>query len=85
MNLSCGDECRGKLGCGNHSCMSVCHEGDCAPCEVVEEAMCYCGKVRKGVECGSGIEEESVLEGEERWVGRFECENECGRRVSSQI
>ncbi|XP_017784292.1 PREDICTED: protein shuttle craft [Nicrophorus vespilloides] len=41
----CGDVCGKKLGCGNHSCERLCHEGDCESCELDPRIVksCPCG------------------------------------------
>ena len=42
----CGAPCGRRLDCDNHSCDAVCHEGDCAPCQMTPERVvaCPCGK-----------------------------------------
>ncbi|KAH9928987.1 hypothetical protein B0H21DRAFT_837372 [Amylocystis lapponica] len=80
--LSCGQRCGKLLGCGNHACEAVCHEGPCAPCAVREGARCYCGREDRGIGCGEGEERMCVIvkDGKEtRWVGRFACESTCDR------
>ncbi|KII84629.1 hypothetical protein PLICRDRAFT_117694 [Plicaturopsis crispa FD-325 SS-3] len=79
-DLSCHRVCGRKLGCGNHSCTQVCHPGPCAPCDVTERAKCYCGKVERQVGCGDGEEKPCQISGQ-KWLGRFQCENECERCV----
>ena len=82
--MTCHQFCEKKLNCGNHVCQAICHPGKCSPCPVREKARCYCGKVEKGLGCGEGEEKEcvSVRDGkEEKWVGRFACEETCERCV----
>lgn len=45
-SYSCGGECDKVLDCGNHRCMSTCHDGHCVPCLRVPERQlrCACGK-----------------------------------------
>ncbi|KAH9918761.1 uncharacterized protein BXZ73DRAFT_52831 [Epithele typhae] len=80
--LTCGQTCGRKLGCGNHPCQDVCHSGKCAPCPVRDKARCYCGKEEQELACGEGEEKESVVatvEGVEQWVGRYTCKGLCNR------
>ncbi|TBU61184.1 hypothetical protein BD310DRAFT_1037442 [Dichomitus squalens] len=80
--LSCHQFCERKLSCGNHVCQEICHPGKCSPCLVRETARCYCGKVEKDLGCGEGEDKECavVRDGqEEKWVGRFACEETCDR------
>lgn len=47
---------------------------------------CYCGKAEKELRCGEGEEKVSIVREdgrEEKWTGRFQCENECNQYVSS--
>ncbi|KAI0042826.1 hypothetical protein FA95DRAFT_1499565 [Auriscalpium vulgare] len=81
-NLSCGNGCRKMLSCSNHACQDVCHPGECTPCTVREVVRCWCGKEEKELACGEGEVKESVLlDGgvENRWSGRFACDNPCDR------
>ena len=85
---SCGKVCGRKLGCGNHTCLSICHDGPCISCSVTVTAQCYCGKDERELGCGEGVEKVSVVvEGgeERRWTGRFECEDKCDRYVAYTI
>ncbi|KAI9063381.1 hypothetical protein FKP32DRAFT_707113 [Trametes sanguinea] len=80
--LSCGQTCARMLNCGNHRCQDVCHPGRCKPCPVRESVKCYCGKEEREMGCGEGEARECrvVQDGhEEKWVGRFACENICNR------
>ncbi len=38
----CNKVCGKVLPCKTHSCMEVCHSGDCKPCLIVQN--CFCGK-----------------------------------------
>jgi transcriptional repressor NF-X1 len=83
-DLSCSEVCDRQLGCGNHTCQQVCHAGDCEPCSVREMARCYCGRVEREVPCGEGEVKECALgayggQDEQKWLGRFCCENVCNR------
>ncbi|KAI0037225.1 hypothetical protein K488DRAFT_39490 [Vararia minispora EC-137] len=82
IDLSCGAKCGRRLTCGNHFCQDVCHDGDCAACPVRDAARCWCGKEERYMACGQGEEKECVVmkDGvEERWTGKFACENTCDR------
>lgn len=76
---SCGGVCGRKLGCGNHSCGDMCHQGECKKCEVKDLVRCYCGKEEKEVPCGEGEGKECFVDGENAWTGRFQCDNKCDR------
>ena len=45
-SYSCEDVCGKVLGCGNHSCDRICHEGECEGCErdVDSITTCPCGR-----------------------------------------
>ncbi|KAF8067912.1 hypothetical protein FPV67DRAFT_1626152 [Lyophyllum atratum] len=76
-DLSCGSVCRRKLGCGNHVCEEVCHEGPCAACLVREEVKCWCGSSTKEIGCGEGEEIRCVNKEGNSWAGRYGCEVSC--------
>lgn len=78
MPLACGAICKRKLQCGNHECEQPCHPGDCLPCEEVSKSKCYCGRAEKNLNCGDGTLRE-CSDGQERWTGRFSCEEVCAR------
>ena len=81
---TCGRECGRPLSCRNHACPELCHDGECPPCSVTEQARCWCGKVRKLLACGEGdVKESNILtvDGEESWTGKFGCEELCKRSV----
>ncbi|EKM57230.1 uncharacterized protein PHACADRAFT_142441 [Phanerochaete carnosa HHB-10118-sp] len=85
---SCGQVCGKRLGCDNHACEAVCHDGPCAPCTVKASAQCYCGKEERELGCGEGAEKFSVVleDGlERRWIGLFECGNVCDRSFDCGI
>ncbi|KAK3604749.1 hypothetical protein CHS0354_017856 [Potamilus streckersoni] len=45
-SYSCGDICDRPLGCGNHRCEAVCHDGECNQCPLLPALVthCPCGK-----------------------------------------
>ena len=80
--LSCGQVCGRRLGCGNHTCQDICHTGKCSPCQIREKARCYCGKEERELSCGEGQEKQCVVasvDGLEQWTGQFACEGICNR------
>jgi transcriptional repressor NF-X1 len=82
---SCGRKCGKPLSCRNHVCPELCHDGECPPCSVTEEARCWCGKERKSLDCGAGDAKECNIltaDGEESWTGKFGCDKPCERSVS---
>eukprot|EP01117_Protostelium_nocturnum_P015566 TRINITY_DN6052_c0_g4_i4.p1 TRINITY_DN6052_c0_g4~~TRINITY_DN6052_c0_g4_i4.p1 ORF type:complete len:1098 (+),score=309.46 TRINITY_DN6052_c0_g4_i4:146-3439(+) len=71
---SCGEKCGKLLSCGLHRCSQVCHDGQCAPCEVPEQQRCYCGKKEEVRNCGSG--RVSTFNGRK---AHFSCAQLCDR------
>lgn len=45
-------KCSRMLGCRNHKCPSVCHQGSCYPCPLMVEVRCHCGSTSISVPCG---------------------------------
>ncbi|KAI0264607.1 hypothetical protein BC834DRAFT_244398 [Gloeopeniophorella convolvens] len=81
-NRSCGRKCEKPLSCRNHVCQDVCHDGDCAPCPIKVLSRCWCGKVQKELGCGEGDERDCrarAADGEDVWVGKFDCGSKCER------
>ncbi|KAG0015747.1 FKBP12-associated protein [Entomortierella chlamydospora] len=73
---SCNQVCGELLGCGKHSCSSVCHPGLCSPCEEEQVQKCYCGKHERMARCGDGIPKATLIDGEEQ-TGYYECKYIC--------
>uniref|UniRef100_A0A8C5DGY7 NF-X1-type zinc finger protein NFXL1-like n=1 Tax=Gouania willdenowi TaxID=441366 RepID=A0A8C5DGY7_GOUWI len=48
----CDQSCGRTLGCRNHKCPSVCHQGSCYPCTQTVELRCPCGSAVLSVPCG---------------------------------
>uniref|UniRef100_A0A1A8L692 Nuclear transcription factor, X-box binding-like 1 n=1 Tax=Nothobranchius pienaari TaxID=704102 RepID=A0A1A8L692_9TELE len=44
--------CGRTLGCRNHKCPSICHQGSCYPCPETVEVTCTCGFTVLTVPCG---------------------------------
>ncbi|ESN99996.1 hypothetical protein HELRODRAFT_83646, partial [Helobdella robusta] len=56
-SYSCGQQCNKLLDCGNHKCLSICHDGPCDTCKLVPTLVthCPCGKTQLGdIKCESG-------------------------------
>lgn len=84
-DLSCHQACGKLLNCGKHTCEKECHEGDCGECGVREMGRCWCGKKEEERKCGDQEIECAVFEDgrERKWIGRFVCNEICGRSVFS--
>ncbi|KAF9914907.1 FKBP12-associated protein [Lobosporangium transversale] len=78
---SCNKVCDELLGCGKHTCSSVCHPGLCPPCEEVEEQQCYCGKHQRQARCGDGEPRTSIVDGKDV-TGFYGCEETCNRPLA---
>ncbi|KAJ6608304.1 hypothetical protein B0H10DRAFT_528771 [Mycena sp. CBHHK59/15] len=81
-DVSCGAVCGRPFACGSHICQRECHTDECAPCAVREIARCWCGKETREVACGAGDAVPCSDGGSKDWVGRFACEEPCGRLFS---
>ena len=46
----CPQRCEKPLSCG-HECQSLCHHGDCPPCELLIDAPCRCGSSTRKTPC----------------------------------
>lgn len=83
LDLSCGQICRKPLTCGNHLCDSICHDGPCGDCSIVELSKCYCGKSERTLKCGEGTPKECRIRGEngsvDQWTGAYVCDKTCSR------
>jgi len=64
---SCGQVCAQDLGCKTHTCPSVCHPGDCKPCDRTSVQSCECRKTREPRACSSPD---------------FKCGTPCGAMLS---
>ena len=49
----CDKKCDIKLNCGLHNCETVCHSGDCGPCQIDVEQTCFSHGTKRFVKCGS--------------------------------
>ena len=64
----CESVCGKRLACKIHSCENRCHEGECSPCNKVQNVSCECGLTHKDVTCSE------LLEMEDR---SFKCNSIC--------
>ena len=48
----CDKICGKTLSCGKHKCSSLCHMGECYPCDLKAEVKCRCGNTVRSVPCG---------------------------------
>ncbi|XP_041971572.1 NF-X1-type zinc finger protein NFXL1 [Aricia agestis] len=64
---SCGSQCKKILQCNSHRCESICHEGDCPPCNYTSEQSCQCGSQKEKRPCNDLV---------------WHCEKKCGREFS---
>ncbi|XP_036378386.1 transcriptional repressor NF-X1 isoform X2 [Megalops cyprinoides] len=70
--IHCGTVCGAPLSCGEHSCAQVCHSGNCQPCQLLTQQVCYCGVVSREVPCGT---DRGSFDG----FGHFSCPKLCGK------
>ncbi|KAF8979031.1 FKBP12-associated protein [Entomortierella lignicola] len=78
---SCKQVCGELLGCGKHSCSSICHPGLCSPCDKKQPQKCYCGKHERMALCGEGVPKSTLIDGEQS-IGYYECKNVCKRPLA---
>lgn len=62
---SCGNICGKQRECG-HKCRSICHEGDCGECDVLQDVACFCGQTKEQLPCG---------------LPGFSCGTPCGKQL----
>ncbi|XP_062850075.1 transcriptional repressor NF-X1 isoform X2 [Trichomycterus rosablanca] len=75
--LRCEQVCGAQLNCAEHSCSEICHQGQCQPCQVRVQQVCYCGVVHREVACGTDREN---FDGS----GHFSCHKPCGKMLECQ-
>lgn len=68
--LRCDSVCGLMLNCGKHTCAQVCHSGNCEPCQIQVDQVCYCGVSSRKVLCGT---DKDGFDG----TGHFSCEKVC--------
>ncbi|XP_011297749.1 protein shuttle craft [Fopius arisanus] len=67
--VTCEEICGKFLNCGVHQCERKCHHEPCGDCQRKVHQVCYCGKVKREVECVKGT------------PGVFCCEESCGKML----
>ncbi|KAF5899023.1 transcriptional repressor NF-X1-like, partial [Clarias magur] len=72
--LRCDQECRAQLNCKQHCCTQICHQGQCQPCQLSLQQVCYCGVVHREVACGT---DQESFDGS----GYFSCHKPCGKML----
>ncbi|KAF9431022.1 FKBP12-associated protein [Entomortierella beljakovae] len=78
---SCNRVCGELLGCGKHSCDSICHPGLCPPCKEEQAQLCYCGKHERNALCGDGELRTTIIDGEMK-TGYYDCMSICHRPLA---
>lgn len=81
----CGQICQKLLPCGNHVCQSMCHMGDCPPCEVLVDQKCRCKSSSQKMPCHKALALERgsrATAGEENEDELFLCNRKCGKKKS---
>ncbi|XP_014772945.1 transcriptional repressor NF-X1 [Octopus bimaculoides] len=58
--FQCEEVCGKPFTCAVHSCLKVCHSGDCGDCEVVMKQKCFCKKNERLLECIKNSAEDST-------------------------
>ncbi|TSL34566.1 MAM and LDL-receptor class A domain-containing protein 1 [Bagarius yarrelli] len=72
--LRCDQECGAQLNCSEHCCTQICHQGQCQPCQLRVQQVCYCGVVQREVACGT---DRDSFNG----YGYFTCHKPCGKML----
>ncbi|KYO26224.1 transcriptional repressor NF-X1 isoform C [Alligator mississippiensis] len=73
--IHCSNVCGNTLNCRKHNCTQVCHAGECPPCQLTIQQVCYCGSSFRDVLCGTN---EEFSDG----FGNFSCQKMCGRKLN---
>ncbi|KAI4886983.1 hypothetical protein NFI96_023477 [Prochilodus magdalenae] len=76
-SLRCEQVCGALLNCAEHSCSQICHQGQCQPCQLRVQQVCFCGVVHREVPCGT---DRSSFDG----TGHFSCNKQCGKMLECQ-
>lgn len=75
--LQCDKVCGAFLNCAKHTCTQVCHSGECQPCQLQVQQVCYCGVTTRKVLCGT---DKDGFDGS----GHFSCEKLCGKMLNCE-
>lgn len=74
--FSCHVVCGRRLECG-HACESICHEGECPPCDKVGAFRCACGAEERRLPCSERAFHCERVCGKPLGCGRHKCEKAC--------
>ncbi|PNJ81927.1 NFX1 isoform 5 [Pongo abelii] len=72
VSVHCSNPCENILNCGQHQCAELCHGGQCQPCQIILNQVCYCGSTSRDVLCGTDV-------GKSDGFGDFSCLKICGK------
>uniref|UniRef100_A0A8C2QD12 Transcriptional repressor NF-X1 n=1 Tax=Cricetulus griseus TaxID=10029 RepID=A0A8C2QD12_CRIGR len=72
VSVHCSNPCENILNCGQHRCAELCHGGQCQPCGIILNQVCYCGSTSRDVLCGTDV-------GKSDGFGDFSCLKICGK------
>uniref|UniRef100_A0A2K6V2K0 Transcriptional repressor NF-X1 n=1 Tax=Saimiri boliviensis boliviensis TaxID=39432 RepID=A0A2K6V2K0_SAIBB len=72
VSVHCSNPCENILNCGQHHCAELCHGGQCQPCQIILNQVCYCGSTSRDVLCGTDV-------GKSDGFGDFSCLKICGK------
>ncbi|XP_038626247.1 transcriptional repressor NF-X1 [Tachyglossus aculeatus] len=72
--IHCSNVCGSPLNCGQHSCAELCHGGQCQPCQLILQQVCYCGSTSQDVLCGTNTKPSDGF-------GDFSCLKICGKAL----
>ncbi|XP_036452434.1 transcriptional repressor NF-X1 isoform X2 [Colossoma macropomum] len=76
-SLRCEQVCDALLNCAEHRCSQICHQGQCQPCQLRVQQVCFCGVVHREVPCGT---DRNSFDG----TGYFSCNKQCGKMLECQ-
>nr|XP_021490100.1 transcriptional repressor NF-X1 [Meriones unguiculatus] len=72
VSVHCSNACENILNCGQHHCAELCHGGQCQPCRIILNQVCYCGSTSRDMLCGTDV-------GKSDGYGDFSCLKICGK------
>ena len=72
-----------------HVCETLCHAGECPPCQIKETVSCFCGKHSKEIQCSDKeFPKQSQMvqdDGLNSWLGFYQCAEICGRKFDCGV
>ncbi|KAK9870469.1 hypothetical protein WA026_008028 [Henosepilachna vigintioctopunctata] len=88
--VSCGMVCQKFLTCGPtsapHICKSLCHDGDCPPCDLTTVLKCRCGFMDKEMSCQQLTTKADDARCERKCTKKRLCgKHKCNQRCCIQI